>query len=85
MIGRRFPMLLSVLASTAFLPSQALACAVCFGDPDSDMAKGATAGVMFMVGVTGMMLLGIAGLGLTWIRRSRQLVKAQAPVQQHDD
>lgn len=81
MIVQRFPATLSILAVLACLPGRLLACAVCFGDPDSDMAKGASAGVMFMVGVIGTMLLGIAGLGLTWIHRSRQLVKRGAPVQ----
>lgn len=50
---------------------QALACAVCFGDPNSPMAKGAAAGVLFLAGVISFVLLGIAGTAIFWVRRSR--------------
>lgn len=50
---------------------QALACAVCFGDPNSPMAKGAAAGVLFLAGVISFVLLGIAGTAVFWVRRSR--------------
>lgn len=49
------------------------ACAVCFGDPESDMAKGALAGVIVLAGFIGFVLMGITGTGLFFIRRSRQL------------
>ena len=49
------------------------ACAVCFGDPDSRMAKGVVAGVIVLVGVVSVVLLGIAGTGLFWVHRSRRL------------
>ena len=51
----------------------ASACSVCFGDPDSDMAKGAAAGVLSLAVIIGCMLLGIAGTGVLWLHRSRQL------------
>ena len=51
----------------------AWACSVCFGNPDSPMAKGVTAGVLLLVGVIGFVLLGVAGTGLLWVQRSRRL------------
>jgi hypothetical protein len=50
---------------------QTLACAVCFGDLDSSMAKGAVAGVMVLAGIVGVVLAGITGTALFWVRRSR--------------
>jgi hypothetical protein len=55
-------------------PLPVSACAVCFGDPDSTMAKGAAMGVAVMVGVVGVVLVGILATGLSWLYRSRQLV-----------
>ncbi len=51
----------------------ALACSVCFGDPDSPMAKGAVAGVYVMVGFIGFVLLGIAGTACFWMVRGRRI------------
>ena len=53
----------------------ALACAVCFGDPDSPMTKGVVAGVIVLVSVVGFVLLGVAGTGLYWVHRSRRLTR----------
>ncbi len=65
----------SFLAVTLVLcmTDRAAACAVCFGDPDSPMAKGVVAGVLTLVGVVGFVLVGIACTGLSWIQRSRRL------------
>ncbi|MBI4719493.1 MAG: hypothetical protein HY763_16985 [Planctomycetes bacterium] len=54
---------------------EALACAVCFADPNSPLAKGATMGVWVLVGVVGTVLACIAGTSLFWIHRSRQLAR----------
>jgi len=48
------------------------ACPVCFGDPNSEMVKGAQAGVMFMVGVIYTVLLGLGGFMAFWIVRARR-------------
>ena len=64
----------SVLASVFLLSSRpALACAVCFGDPDSAVTQGAKAGILVLLGVIGTVLVGIAGIALFWIRRARAL------------
>lgn len=64
--------LLAVIA-LMLAESSATACSSCFGDPGSNMAKGAVAGVWFMVGMVGVVLFGIAGTGLFWLQRSRRL------------
>lgn len=54
---------------------QAAACAVCFGDPDSDMSKAAVWGVATLFGIVGSVLTGIAGVGLFWHQRSRRMAQ----------
>ncbi len=56
---------------------QARACASCFGDPDSSMAKGVVAGVLVLVAVVGTVLLGVAGTSLRWIQRGRRLAQME--------
>ncbi len=51
----------------------ASACSVCFGDPNSDMARGVTAGVATLAGVIGFVLLGVLGTGLLWFQRGRRV------------
>lgn len=53
----------------------AWACSVCFGDPGSDMAKGAAAGVWVLAGVIGAVLAAVAGMSLFWIGRGRRLAR----------
>jgi len=55
----------------------AYACAVCFGDPDSPMSKGALMGVIVMLGVIGSVLMGIAGTTMFWMHRANQLTLQQ--------
>ena len=54
------------------------ACSVCFGDPNSDMAKGVTAGITVLLGVVVTVLLSIIGVMLFWIRRARRYHQAGA-------
>jgi hypothetical protein len=62
-----------VVAVALWQAGPALACAVCFGDPDSPLTKGALMGVYVLVGVVGFVLLSIAATGVYWIQRSRRL------------
>jgi hypothetical protein len=62
-----------VVAVTLWQAGPALACSVCFGDPDSPLTKGALMGVYVLVGVVGFVLLSIAATGVYWIQRSRRL------------
>ena len=58
----------------ALLSAQpALACSVCYGDPNSAMAQGARAGVLVLLGVVGVVLLGLASLFIFWMRRAANL------------
>jgi hypothetical protein len=59
-----------------------LACAVCFGDPDSHLTLGALAGVAFLLGVLLAVLGGIFAVIIFWMRRAR-LVEVQAIL--HED
>ena len=63
------------LAGVAVLAASAdvLACATCFGNPDSPMAKGALAGVIVLFGFISFVLVGVAGVSVFWFHRSRRL------------
>ncbi|MCH7591593.1 MAG: hypothetical protein IH989_02280 [Planctomycetes bacterium] len=63
------------LAAVASATTEVHACAVCFGDPNSPMVKGAAAGVLVLVGVISFVLLGVAGTGMFWVHRSRRLAR----------
>ncbi len=61
------------------LVDRTLACAVCFGDPESAMARGAVMGVTVMVGVVGFVLSAMVGTTMYWVHRSRHLVLPEGP------
>lgn len=76
----RLPAVLcGILAWLALSSPAALACSVCFGDPDSPLTKGAMMGVLVMVGVVGFVLLCIAGTGVFWMHRGRQIARFGSP------
>jgi hypothetical protein len=58
-----------------------LACAVCFGDPNSPLTQGAKAGILVLLGFIGTVLGGIVAVTLFWIRRAKMLEAAQAGVE----
>lgn len=66
---------LTILACLGVLLSAApaLACSVCYGDPNSTMVQGAKAGVLALLGVVGVVLTGIASLLIFWMRRAAKL------------
>lgn len=49
------------------------ACPVCFGDPDSDMAKGAVAGIIVLGLIAYGTMMGMVGVGVCWFVRARKL------------
>ncbi len=69
---RRGAVVLAV-AAVLICASPVLACAVCFGDPESPLTKGALMGVYVLVGVVGFVLVGITATGVFWIQRGRRL------------
>jgi len=68
-------MSLGILAGLgALLCAQpALACSVCYGDPNSPLSQGAQAGVLVLLGVVGAVLTGLAALLIFWMRRAADL------------
>ncbi len=70
-VGRALVVLVSLISVT-----DVRACAVCFGDPDSPMAKGVVAGVFVLVGVVSVVLAGLVGTSLFWVRRGRRLTRS---------
>lgn len=70
-------LILLVGAIGLMVPDFVQACAVCFGDPSSPLTIGAKAGVLFMIGVLGVVLGGIFAAVIYFIHRSR-IVQVQS-------
>lgn len=70
-------LILLVGAIGMIVPDLVQACAVCFGDPNSPLTIGAKAGVLFMIGVLGVVLGGIFAAVIYFIHRSR-IVQVQS-------
>ncbi|HIG69638.1 MAG: hypothetical protein ABGX04_19450 [Myxococcales bacterium] len=51
----------------------AIACSVCFGDPNSPMSQGVEAGILFLLGVLVIILLLMSSVLVFWIRRATRL------------
>jgi hypothetical protein len=67
----KFRRLGSFVATALLLwANDALACSVCFGNPESPMTKSMVAGIWLMLGVIGTLLVGFAGVFLYWTYRS---------------
>jgi hypothetical protein len=81
MIARRFNrLLLLCLAVTVFfaVATEVRACSVCFGDPESPMAKGFVWGVLVLVAIVGCVLSAIAGIAVFWMCRGRRLAQCDS-------
>lgn len=64
---------LAALLLVLLTASDAWACAVCQGDADSDLTRGAKAGVILMVAVTYVLLMGGGALIVSWIVRAKRM------------
>jgi len=69
---RQFIVLLVLSATLLLGAERAVACPVCFGDPDSEMARGAMWGILVLAIVVYGVLMGMAGIGVTWFIRARK-------------
>ena len=67
------PLLLLAACVMLAMPQLAHACATCFGDPDSNIAKGAFSGVMVMALILYGVMMCMAGTTFLWWRRSRRI------------
>jgi len=65
----------TAMLALALMGPDAVACATCFGNPDSNMAKGVVWGVVVLAGIVGFVLAGMAGVGVFWMQRSRRLTQ----------
>ncbi len=65
--------LAALLATLLIGADYAVACPVCFGDPDSDMTQGAMWGILVLGIVIYGVLMGMVGIGVTWFIRARKL------------
>ena len=60
-------------------PEAARACAVCFGNQDSPMTHGLNAGILFLLGVMGMVLASFAAFFVyLWWRSRHPLLETAA-------
>ncbi len=72
--ARVWRLVLPALLTTFLLDANyALACPVCFGNPESKMAQGAMWGIMVLGIVIYGVLMGMVGIGVTWFIRARKL------------
>jgi len=55
---------------------QAYACSVCFGSSEFLFTKSLNAGVIFLVGIIGVVLSSIAYTAFVWARRAKHLSDA---------
>lgn len=68
----------------ALLAQPLFACAVCFGNPDSNMVKGAKAGVIVMLVVVYAVVFTIVGVAGCWFVRARRLAAAKPDTSSQD-
>ncbi len=70
---RVWRLVLPALLTTLLLDADYVAaCPVCFGDPDSEMARGAMWGILVLGIVVYGVLMGMVGIGVTWFIRARK-------------
>ncbi|MEE8573691.1 MAG: hypothetical protein V3T20_10520 [Gemmatimonadota bacterium] len=65
-------------AAMILAPRAALACAVCFGDPNAPETKAMAVGILFMLGCIGTVLASFAGMFCYWAVRSHRLTLERA-------
>ena len=78
MAHRDIRTVLTVLALTLAAPRVSWACPVCFGDPNSQMAIGASWGILLLLGITAGVLSTFAGFFLYLMKRSRVVLGARS-------
>ena len=76
---RIIPLAFLIVLSLATFASDAAACSVCQGNPDSHLVKGAQGGVIVMVITTYGVILCMGALAATWFVRHRRLTRASRP------
>ena len=73
MAYRIIGVLLAAVAVVVLVPTESLACPICFGgDPDSQLGQSVNWSVFTLLGITGGVLSGFIGFILHLVKRSRQ-------------
>ncbi|HVR43539.1 MAG TPA: hypothetical protein VMS56_08845 [Thermoanaerobaculia bacterium] len=63
-----------VLAIGVLAPAgSAMACGVCYGDADSPMTEGMNNGILFLLGIIGVVQVGFVALFWNFRKRARQI------------
>jgi hypothetical protein len=62
-----------VLATLLTSSADVLACPVCYGDPESEMTKGAMWAILALGIIVYGVLMSMVGVGVTWFLRARRL------------
>jgi len=55
------------------------ACSVCFTDPSSASSKAVTLAVLFLIGMVGVVLTGVATAIFVWARRAQRQAPPSVP------
>ena len=76
LIARILPALPGAFALLLASALPALACSVCFGDPESPQTQGMNSAILFLLGVIGSVLAAFASMFVYWVGRSRRMVTA---------
>ena len=56
-----------------WLPTNAQACAVCYGAADDPMVNGMNSAIFFLLGAIGSILLGVIALTIYFARRAKRV------------
>ena len=56
-----------------WLPTNAQACAVCYGAADDPMVRGMNSAIFFLLGAIGSILLGVIALTIYFARRAKRV------------
>jgi hypothetical protein len=75
-MNRKAQFILGILAALASFAPSALACSVCFGDPNSAQSKALATAVLFLLGTVAAVLGAIFYSILVWAHRAKKLQQA---------
>ena len=86
-LSRCLVTLVTGLVALVLAAQPASACAVCFGDPNSQLVKGAKAGVIVLAVIVYFVVFAMVGVAGFWTIRARRLAarQPQACSAAHDD
>ena len=69
---RRALVLTTLMLSASLVPDLALACGVCYGDPDSPMTEGMNNGILVLLGFVGIVQVGFVALFWNFRKRAKE-------------